>query len=793
MASAGGAAGAHTAQGPGGEHPPGGMALTARGNGGHAAVGGAGANGAGLAWLGALVGLASAAVAHGLQRGDALAATLRLLPLLLAAFYALHRLAVRQGGRRLAVGGSAAELIALGVLLAAAAARPALGLAHADDVLAACLLLVLVHRLARQVAALRPLLGWRLGARPSAIFFWLPLVAYVAILPWSAGHRQPDGDEPYNLLLTHSLAYDGDTDLRNNYAAGDWRFFINRPIAPQPGDPVGPHGELYSRHDALLPLALVPAYRLAGRTGAQLMMALLTAALAWWTLRLARHYVAERPGETLVTWAWLALAPPMLFYSYQIWVEVPAALLVVIALDAILAGGAAAAEPATAPSSPENPSSWHRAPAFLAVWAPVLLLPLLKIRFILIAAPLVALAGWLALRQGGGRRRALALGALLLALSGGILLYNQHAYANPLKIHSWQEIDPQDHSLLDYLEGGGGLFWDGAFGLFGVAPIWLLVLPAMALLIARRAALPAHLAVLMAPYLLIVTPRGEWYGGWSPPFRYALIALPLLALSLPPLLAARRRPGARALLAGLGALTLALAVIWLVVPGWTYNFADGRTYVMDQLTSRLGADVARLFPSAVRPRLATALWPPLSLAVVLGAWWLPTPRRWRPWLLAAAGLAGIAVAAAAAAAVPIAATHLPTRVIEMEDPQVVKLGGHLHPDRWVIERTLYRGGWVLRVADQVRAPVVPGGRQVRLTLTAELIRNQPAPFAVDIAAGDRLLAVWTPARERAWQAVDLGPFDWPPGDPPLVLTAHGPSPPGPLNGAVLDRIDLTWQ
>ena len=30
---------------------------------------------------------------------------------------------------------------------------------------------------------------------------------------------------------------------------------------------------------------------------------------------------------------------------------------------------------------------------------------------------------------------------------------------------------------------------------------------------------------------------------------------------------------------------------------------------------------------------------------------------------------------------------MPTRVIEIEDPQVTKLGGHLYPDRWVIERT----------------------------------------------------------------------------------------------------------
>src|SRR6202035_4791635 len=126
-----------------------------------------------------------------------------------------------------------------------------------------------------------------------------------------------------------------------------------------------------------------------------------------------------------------------------------------------------------------------------------------------------------------------------------------------------------------------------AFGLFGCAPLWLLLLPAALLLLARRSPLLVHLAVLTIPYFLIVTPRSEWYGGWSPPFRYALIALPMLGLALVPLLARRPRPGARALLPALAALTLALALLWIVVPGWTYNFAHGRTYPLDRLAERL--------------------------------------------------------------------------------------------------------------------------------------------------------------------------------------------------------------
>jgi hypothetical protein len=287
-----------------------------------------------------------------------------------------------------------------------------------------------------------------------------------------------------------------------------------------------------------------------------------------------------------------------------------------------------------------------------------------------------------------------------------------------------------------------------------------------------------------------VVPRTEWYGGWSPPFRYALVALPLLGIALVPLLAERRRPGAWALLAGLAALTLALTLVWLVVPGWTYSFANGRTYPLDALSERLESDVARFFPSMVRLRPATWIWPPASLLLATLIWWLPSRREGRNPERAA--LAGIVAVLTTAAALPLVAARLPTRVIELEDPQVWKSGGHLHPETWIIERARYRGGWVLRVGETLRAPVRVGGKRVTISLQAELVRNQPVPFRLDVRAGDRLLAIWTPGRSRVWETVTLGPFDWPDGEP-LVLAAHGLHPPGALNGAILDRVEMEWE
>ncbi|HEY3570983.1 MAG TPA: hypothetical protein VGP73_23835, partial [Thermoanaerobaculia bacterium] len=710
-----------------------------------------------------------------LPADDPFRGTLVLIPVILGSLREIHRWGVRLGGRPLGAPATAGELGALGILVILILARAGLSLASMDAVLAAGLALVLGCRVARQSLALRPLLGDRLPRRPSILFFLLPLTAYLAILPWSTGHRQPDGDEPFNLLVTHSLAYDFDADLTNNYAQGDWRFFMKRPIEPQPGDPVGPHGERYSRHNELLPMALAPAYRVAGLMGALAMMSVMTAALAWLTLRLARHYYPDRPGEALAAWALIAFTPPLLLYSYQVWVEVPGALLTLAALDRIF----------SIDDRPEQDGRGWGLKEWLGLGLPVLLLPLLKIRFVLIAGPLLALGWW---HAGRPRRPLLILAVLLMGVAAGMLLYNQHVYSNPLKIHSWQEVDPVNYGPASYFKGFSGLFFDAAFGLFGCAPVWLILLPAVILLLARRSTLLFHLAVLILPYLVIVVPRVEWYGGWSPPFRYALIILPLLAVGLVPLLAgARERAGAQALLGGLGAITLVLTLIWLAVPGWTYNFADGRTYALDALSGRLGLDVARFFPSSIRPRAATWVWPVVAFPLVSLLWWAPGRRR-----MAGPALIGIALTLGAAALLPAAAARIPTSVIELEDPQVHKSGGHLDPDRWVIERARYRCGWVLRVGEHLEAPVEPGGKRVRLRLAAEFIRNQPVPYALEIKEGDRLLATWTPGRSRVWETVEIGPVDWRAGQP-LVLSALGAAPPGELNGAILDRVEMEWR
>jgi len=754
-------------------------------------------------------------LANPLPPGDPLATTLAALPALIGAFFALGHFAEERGARRLPSALRRGIGVGLGLWSLLVLARVHLDLPFSAPALAAAGALLLAVYLPARLLALRPLLGRRLPDRPSWVFFALPLLAYLALAPWSTGQRPPDGDEPWYLLIAHSLAHDFNAELTDDYAEQDWRFFIDRPLEPQPGDPVGPGGELYSRHNALLPLLLAPAYRLAGKAGALAVMALLTAALAWFTLRLGRHYFPERPGEALIAFGLAAFAPPLLLYSHQIWVEVPAALVAMVALDAIRSARTRGKEGG---SGEEGEGGARGNLAFwLSLGTLLLALPLLKIRFMLLAVPLLGLAWW---HLGRPWRPMLILGAGLGAAGGGILLFNQIVYDNPLKIHSWQEVELHHYSLAQYLEGLVGLFWDTAFGLFAVAPLWLLLIPALAWLARRRTGLLLDLGVLVAPYLAVVAPRPEWYGGWSPPFRYALVALPLLALALVPLLARRRGPGARILVGALALFTLAFALLWVAVPGWTYNFADGRTDWLDYLNQRLGGDVARLFPSTVRPRLATWVWPLATLVLIPLFWWWPArwpgwhPSRWLGGPAPEAGAGpgtgysaghsaghgagrggpwGAAAAVLLVAAVPGLARILPTRTIELEDPQVNTDGGHPQPDRWVIERTRYRGAWVLREGESATAPVVAGGEGLTLALEAYFARHHPGPLALELSAGGRPLATLELTTAEAWERYQLGDLPWPEGANSLTVRVVPTGHPGRPNGVALDRLELRWR
>jgi hypothetical protein len=714
-----------------------------------------------------LAGCALLAARSPLEPGDPLRSTLAVLPLVVGLLVAIDRgLASRA---RIGAG----EWTAFVLLAAAIAAHPRLGLDSAERLLIAAWAIAVGNRALRVLVGLRRRLGAPLAGRPPLELFLLPLAVYLAILPWSTERRPPDGDEPWNLLIAHSVAYDLDTDLANNYAQGDSLRFLDRALEPQPGDPEGKAGELYSRHNPAFPAALAPFYRVGGKVGVLVAVALLSAAVAWLSFALLARAWPRAGAAALLQWGLLALAPPLLLYSHQVWVEVPAALLMALGFDRLLAL--------------ERREGSERA-AWLVFAATLLLLPLIKLRFGVLAGSLLALAF---LRLPGARRRLLQIGAVFGVAAAGYLFANARLFGHALRIHTADELLLFRIPLRDYLAHGSGLFFDHAFGLFACAPLWLLLVPGAIATWRRNRRLLFDVALLTLPYFVLVASRREWYGGWSPPFRYMLALLPLIALFGVPAWVARNRPRARLLIAPLAVATGLLALLFVVEPGWTYSFADGRSRLVDLISVRFGADVAQLLPSATRTRLATWVWPLLAVPAVLALWpWRAGSR----WLAPAASLLGIALSLAGMAALPWAARARPTQRLEVESPHVAKSGGHPDPDPWMFDRRRFPEAWALREGESLAAPVRAAGARATLVVHGRFIRNRPLVLDLELRCGERPLATLRWEEHDRWTAREVGPFEWTAGEP-LVLRVpppQGAGEPGVVNGVILDRVDFRW-
>lgn len=621
--------------------------------------------------------------------------------------------------------------------------------------------------------------GLRRAEKNTALATYAAALAFLLFLwPWSTAGRPPDGDEPYYLLLTHSLAEDLDVDLADQYRERAWADFSSVEIAPQPGDPVGPGGEIWSRHGAFLPLLLAPFYSTGGVRAAEVAMIALAAALAAALHSLVRRRLPATPDAAAAAWSLVLLAPPLLIYSGRFWVEVPAALAVALALWAM---------PGRRGGAPGRRDD-------LVFMVALAALPLLKLRFLALALPLAVL-GWR--RLAGGRQQRGQRIRLLLAFSsitGAVLLWNQLRFGNPLRLYDRAVFELTAVPPFRFALGLSGLFFDIAYGLFAVSPLWLLLVPAFAEG-ARNRRLPSGELLALAPYLLFIVSRREWYGGWSPPFRYGLALMPVLALLLAPLLARRpRSAGFRVTVAALVAATAISALIAFARPAWTFSLADGTSRGLAELSTLLVGDLARFSASAIRPRAATWIWIIAAPAALWLAWRLRGARR----SMFAAPALGVAIVLAGGASWILAANRLPTSRVEVEDAWVLKEGGALHPERWKIDRTRETGGWAMVQGATLRFAPVTGGERCRIRIRGLYRGDLPSHLRLVIALRGEILAELEPAQADTWTTLSTPSLAWARGGELEIRAIHRgeeaaqDAHPDAVPLWIVDRLELDW-
>jgi hypothetical protein len=222
-------------------------------------------------------------------------------------------------------------------------------------------------------------------------------------------------------------------------------------------------------------------------------------------------------GEGAEGVAWIvALSPPLVHYAGLIFTEVPAALVVALALR-----------------HGRGSTTWRLA---LAVGSALALLPWLNVRYAILAVLLLAFA--LAARPA--RTVAIAWLAPSVVSAVALALFHFHLYGffDPRRVYGRRP----ELSLSLLPSGLPGLLFDQEFGLLAYAPVFALAVPGLLALArqSRRLALVALVLVLAA--LSVAGAWPMWRGGFNPPARFLVPVVPALALAV----GARLRSGIRA-------------------------------------------------------------------------------------------------------------------------------------------------------------------------------------------------------------------------------------------------------
>ena len=436
-------------------------------------------------------------------------------------------------------------------------------------------------------------------------------------------------DEPQYLLSAISLGNDLDLDISDELADEAYRPFHATDLDPQTSA-LDDGGRQVSPHDPLLPLLLAGPMRLGGWIAAKAMLAILAGVLAALTAWTAIRRFGIRPEIAVPVVAVFACTAPLATYATQVYPEMPAALAVVVAVAAVLAGGGRAPSPRADDRTPPTPAAGPPVVAVTVLAIAVVALPWLSIKYAPVAAALAGLALW---RWRRHRRAVVALTVALAAAAAVYLLVHRAIYGG------WTSYAAGDHFATtgeftvignrpNYLGRSRrlvGLLVDDGFGIASWMIGWL-ALP-FALGAVLRPPRAPNIAVLVIPLVtgwLVATFVALTMHGWWWPGRQLVVVLPLGVIVIAITAERAAVAGSRIFSRLLAVAAVLGAITWL----WTTIEAITRRRVLvvdfDETSNPWMRWWRLLLPDgrepAVADELLTAAWTVALIALAVGGW-----------------------------------------------------------------------------------------------------------------------------------------------------------------------------
>lgn len=391
----------------------------------------------------------------------------------------------------------------------------------------------------------------------------------------------PQGDEPHYLIISQTLQIYHSIDVMKDYTHGDYLAFYPKHIDAH----VSPNAEgaMLPMHSIGGPIIWLLPFMLLGRLGVILFIALLTL-IAVLNIYLFLLEMAIRPIYAFFVSLAFAVGSPLYVFSHLTFIE-PIGMLACIYVVRVLF------------------QEQLRQRDLIGSGIALGVLPWIHIRFALVEVVLFAFLLLRLYRENGlsNIRRYVAyllpVVALFLAFEAYNLIFWGTLNPAPNQANSGQV----PFKYLPFL-GLTGTFLDQEFGLFTNFPIFIFALPGI-LLTLKKKYLFLHLLILLlfVPYLLTFTTFRLWSGGWTPPTRFLVVLVPILAFYIAWALQQARSRLLNVFFTLCTLFAFACGVAYIGAQKLGFNSGKGTSLAMLHLQNLTHIPITSYVPSVYRP------------------------------------------------------------------------------------------------------------------------------------------------------------------------------------------------
>ena len=411
------------------------------------------------------------------------------------------------------------------------------------------------------------------------------------------------GDELHYLLISHSLLYDRDFELSNNIINKDCLFFhTSEELASH--SIKSKNGKFYSKHGVGLPVLVLPAYALGKGLSSlfsepflnkfnltksmlcykvvSLFIIFLTCLLIINLYLLCYQYTQSKYYSLYIAFL-TAFCSPILFYSNQIFTEIPTALIMIYILRRY-----------------SKKSQFQNLYSLLLVSAGIAFLPWLHFKYVLFSfiISLFLMKKFMRLRT----KKIIMISFFLPTLFSLILLGVYQLIGVPI-VHSHAGF----RLSVNAINGLLGLLFDQEFGLLIYSPIFIFAILGLSKLYRNRKDIFYFIIINSLGIYFVSGFYEHWHGGWCPPSRYLIPVIPLISILLFSVIQNYKSNIFKWVFRLILCYNLLSSLILWYKPMLLWNYGDGSSRLFEYYSNFFKLNLSKCFPSFIKPDISSYL------------------------------------------------------------------------------------------------------------------------------------------------------------------------------------------